>query len=71
MYRIVSFALVFLSLCVSAVGQDPYFPSGNEWERKDPAGAGFVARKLNDAILFARQNESSAPRDQELGLSTN
>ena len=67
MYKIVSFVLVFLSLFYSASAQDAYFPARDEWKKTDPASAGFAAEKLNAAILFARENESSAPRDQELG----
>ena len=55
-------------LAVAPVGAQrtpqPYAP-GTVWERRDPAQAGLDAAKLADAVQFAKERESRAPRDLE------
>jgi CubicO group peptidase (beta-lactamase class C family) len=42
----------------------PYYP-GQDWERRTPAQAGMNAARLDDAIAFAKANETSESRDLE------
>lgn len=42
----------------------PYVPGAN-WERREPAAAGFDAARLTAAIQFAIQSDAKAPRDME------
>ena len=42
----------------------PYWP-GRDWERRTPAQAGLDAARLQDAIAFAKANETSESRDLE------
>jgi CubicO group peptidase (beta-lactamase class C family) len=42
----------------------PYWP-GRDWERRSPAEAGLDAARLEEAIAFAKANESKEPRDLE------
>ena len=43
-----------------------YFPApGDQWERKRPEDVGMDGAKLQEAIAFAKQSESRAPRDLE------
>jgi CubicO group peptidase (beta-lactamase class C family) len=68
-------SVAFLLLWViTAAGQQkkaantstPYFPSAHEWLHKNPAASGFDSIKLNNAIRFAQEHESKAPRSMEL-----
>jgi CubicO group peptidase (beta-lactamase class C family) len=44
-----------------------YYPGpGNDWEHKRPEEVGMDSRLLEEAIAFARANESPEPRDLEL-----
>ncbi|HWP38457.1 MAG TPA: serine hydrolase [Gemmatimonadales bacterium] len=44
----------------------PYYPGpGDDWERRTPAQVGMNAALLEEAIAFARANESPEPRDLE------
>ena len=43
-----------------------YFPPRGDWEHRSPASLGLDSTKLAAAIQFARDNETKAPRDQEL-----
>ena len=69
--------LLFLLLfwCLSSVfapcdfAQEIYFPTADVWQRRTPEQAKFDAVKLKEAIDFAVQNESKAPRDMELALT--
>jgi CubicO group peptidase (beta-lactamase class C family) len=52
---------------VFAQQQHPdYFPPKGQWEHRRPAALGLDSVQLEDAIRFARENESKMPRDQEL-----
>ncbi len=44
----------------------PYFPEVNNWLHKTPEQSGFNVVKLNEAIQFAKENESKAPRNMEI-----
>ena len=54
--------IVVLATTLSA---QTYYPELHEWQKRTPAQAGIDAEKLNQAIAFARANESKAPRDLE------
>ncbi|GGA99257.1 serine hydrolase domain-containing protein [Puia dinghuensis] len=43
-----------------------YFPPRGEWVHRSPAALGLDSVALAEAIGFAREKESRAPRDQEL-----
>ena len=50
----------------AVASQAVYYPgSGDDWERRAPAQAGFDARQLDEAIAFAKANEAKGPRDLE------
>ncbi len=51
----------------AAAAQSAYYPGpGESWERRAPQQAGLNPTLLQEAIDFARANESRAPRDLEL-----
>lgn len=55
-----------LTLLFAAVlSAQTYYPDLHNWQRQTPARAGIDEQKLNQAIAFARANESKAPRDLE------
>ena len=64
-------AAILFTLAVAAgpyslAGQD-YWPGTHlDWERRDPAAAGFDPIKLGEAIQFAISAESTSPRDLTL-----
>ena len=43
----------------------PYVPSAATWERRTPEQLGMDAAKVQDAVAFAKQNETRASRDLE------
>jgi hypothetical protein len=43
-----------------------YFPPRGEWQHRSPSSLGLDSSALQEAIRFARENESKLPRDQEL-----
>jgi CubicO group peptidase (beta-lactamase class C family) len=43
-----------------------YFPPRGQWEHRRAAALGLDSVQLDEAIRFARENESKLPRDQEL-----
>ena len=43
-----------------------YFPPRGQWDHRRPAALGLDSVQLEEAIRFARANESKMPRDQEL-----
>ena len=64
-----SLVLFLLMLAVSLKAQKSqplYFPSADNWERRSPSLLSFDSIKLQSAILFAINNETKMPRDQEL-----
>lgn len=48
---------------VSALSQEPYFPPKGLWTRKAPADLGLNAEGISKAIAFAKEHESSHPKD--------
>lgn len=60
--------LVIQFLASPALAQsDVYYPGpGGDWETRSPEQAGMDARLLNEAIEFAKANESRAPRNLDL-----
>ncbi len=55
-----------LCLCAAAAAQTVYFPEpGERWQRRAPAAVGMDAERLDEAVAFAKANESGAPRDLE------
>src|SRR5579863_8888937 len=45
---------------------DSYFPPRGEWQRRSPSSLGLDSAALQEAIRYAREMESKAPRNQEL-----
>jgi CubicO group peptidase (beta-lactamase class C family) len=61
-----SYALLALT-AASAAAQGVYYPGpGEDWARRSPRAVGMDSVRLADAIAFAIQRESRAPRDLEL-----
>jgi CubicO group peptidase (beta-lactamase class C family) len=61
-------AALFL-ICVfsqSSFAQRTYYPTADVWERRTPEQARMDGTRLKEAIDFAIQNESKAPRNLEL-----
>ena len=65
-------SIILISLAVHAVAQQtPYFPGPrDQWDRRSPAQVGMNAKLVEDAIAFAKANESKSPRDLELAHYT-
>lgn len=67
-------ALTFLASV--AVGQKPapsggyYPPAGDNWQRRTAAEAGFDAALLDEAVAFAKTQETKAPRDFSTQVQT-
>ncbi len=57
---------LILATAEVVAAQQPYVPPANAWERRDPAQVGMDAARLAEAVRFAQEHESSAPRDLEL-----
>ncbi len=62
---IVVFIFAFLVLANAAAQRPkPYFPApGDKWQRKSPAEAGLDAALLDQAVEFAKSQETRRPRD--------
>lgn len=64
--------LLFLLLSLTTFAQQKpnsapaYFPPHGEWRHRSPSSLGLDSSALQAAISFARENETKAPRDQEL-----
>ena len=58
--------LCLLLFSVNIFAQKVYFPTADSWETRTPEQAKFDAVKLKEAIDFAVNNESKAPRNLEL-----
>jgi len=69
MRRIPITAAIALTLLASALAQKPsqssvYYPAaGDNWQRKPPAEAGFNPELLEQAVAFAKTQETRQPRD--------
>lgn len=65
--RLILLALIsFFAFSAISSAQKNYFPAADVWERRTPEQAKMDAAKLKEAIDFAVQNESKAPRNLEL-----
>jgi CubicO group peptidase (beta-lactamase class C family) len=61
-----SYVLLALT-AASAAAQTVYYPGpGEDWARRSPRAVGMDSARLADAVAFAVQRESRAPRDLEL-----
>jgi len=59
--------VIFTSLFSASVfAQSIYYPTADNWERRTPAQAKLDDVKLKEAVDFAVQSESKAPRNLEL-----
>jgi len=74
--RIVIILAIALTLLAEiAVGQKSrssiyYPPPGDNWQRKRPSEAGFDAALLEQAVAFAKTQESKVPRDFSTQVET-
>ena len=60
----VLFAVLLLGALAYPADAQTYWPGPHlDWERIDPADAGFDATKLQSAVAFAIASESTSPRD--------
>lgn len=53
----------------SRPAEQPYFPPPGQWQHRSPATLGLDSSRLQQAIIFARDNESKKPRNQQLSQS--
>ncbi len=58
--------LLSLGVATASTAQDPYFPERRDWTEKAPADAGMNPSRLQEAIDYAVDSESSAPKDLSL-----
>jgi hypothetical protein len=58
---IITFAL--LSAAAPLFGQQSYYPARDHWEQRPPAQLGFDARRLSDAVAYAKTLEHPQPTD--------
>jgi len=69
-------AAIALTLLASALAQKAsqspvYYPAaGDNWQRKSPAEAGFSPELLEQAVAFAKTQESKQPRDFSTQVQT-
>jgi CubicO group peptidase (beta-lactamase class C family) len=60
-------AILFLFVfSISLSAQKAYYPGAENWETRRPEQAGVDPAKLKEAVDFAMQNETKAPRNLEL-----
>ena len=74
-FILITLAISLTLLTEIAVGQKSrslvyYPPSGDGWERKQPSEAGFDAALLEQAVAFAKTQESKVPRDFSTQVET-
>jgi len=73
LFKYLSAVFLFVTIAFApllAQSQDTYFPSRFEWQHKTPEEVGMNANKLQEAVQFAKDNESSNPRDLNIHLNT-
>lgn len=59
-------SLFFLKVCI---GQDYYFPKKNDvWETSNQSNQSFNDKRLEEAVLFAKDNEYSGSRDLRIAI---
>ncbi|HEU5207829.1 MAG TPA: serine hydrolase [Longimicrobiales bacterium] len=66
MRRALHLTVLPLILATAEVAAAQYVPPADAWERRDPAQVGMDAARLAEAVRFAQEHESAAPRDLEL-----
>ncbi len=74
MKKLLLLSSLLLALVASAQTKKPvrdtgpagYFPARGNWQHRTPSELGLDSAALQEAIRFAREKESKAPRDQEL-----
>ena len=64
-YFYASFLFLLSSSVFAQKKLTPYFPTAQTWTQKTPAEMGLNAAKIQEAIIFAQQNESKNPRSME------
>jgi CubicO group peptidase (beta-lactamase class C family) len=74
-FILINLAISLTLLSVIAVGQKSrssayYPPPGEDWERKQPSDVGFDAALLEQAVAFAKTQESRVPRDFSTQVET-
>src|SRR6266705_387590 len=76
MRRIFITAAIAMTLLASALAQKTsqspvYYPAaGDNWQRKSPAEAGFNPEQLEQAVAFAKTQETKQPRDFSTQVQT-
>src|SRR2546428_7819967 len=74
MRRTLITAAIAMTLLASALAQSQssvYFPAaGDNWQRKSPAEAGFSPELLDQAVAFAKTQETKQPRDFSTQVQT-
>lgn len=66
MRRALHLTVLPLILATAEVAAAQYVPPAGAWEHREPAQVGMDAVRLAEAVRFAQEHESSAPRDLEL-----
>ena len=64
------FISLFIYLPVQAQTSDTYFPERHNWEHKSPEDVGLNGTQIQQAINFAKENETSNPKDLSISLNT-
>jgi hypothetical protein len=59
-----------ISVVAVVASAQSYFPSLHNWEPRKPEQVGLDSRKLEEAIAYAKANETKGPRDLELNHYT-
>ncbi|PQA60054.1 serine hydrolase domain-containing protein [Siphonobacter curvatus] len=68
------FRLLLALLCLSIgaafaqkkkISEAPYFPTAQQWEHRTPQEFGLDAARMQEAVAFAKANESKNPRSME------
>ncbi|WP_456425781.1 serine hydrolase domain-containing protein [Rhodocaloribacter sp.] len=59
------FVVLVLAACVAPVAAQPsvYYPERGAWEHRAPAEVGMDAARVDSAVAFALEHESTQPRD--------
>lgn len=59
-------SLFFLVTSLTLFAQSTYFPPRGDWEKRTPEQVGLNAAKIQEAVKFAIDNESTTPRNLEI-----
>lgn len=63
-------ALLVFSTSVYAQTSETYFPTRFDWEKKSPDEVGMNAAEIEKAVEYAKEHESSNPKDLNIHLNT-